>query len=418
MKKRIIAFIVVVLATTGIMVWTTPGLLRNVHLGLDLKGGFEILYEATPFEQGAKVTKESLVQTAQSLEKRADALGTSEPEVTTEGTNRIRLKLAGVTDEAAVREKMKEPMTLTFRSKDGTEKEPNQYNKTELIGTDFVEGGAKVEYDSLKQPVIAIKLKDAKKFEQITERLIGKELAIFLDENMLSNPVVRAVLSDGTASISGNYTVEEAKQLRDNINLGALPLKLTEKYSQSVGATLGQQSLTSTIEAGLIATVLIIIFMTFMYHIPGLFAAFALIVHTWLLIAVFVLADFTLTLPGIGALILGIGMAVDANIISSERIREELQSGKSVLSAVKSGSKHSLRTILDSNITTIIVAAVMFAYGTGAVKGFALVLIVEILLSILTNVYFSRFLLNLLLKSGKLLKPKYFGVKESEISEL
>lgn len=418
MKKRIIAFIVVVLVTTGIMVWTTPGLLRNVHLGLDLKGGFEILYEATPFEQGAKVTKESLVQTAQSLEKRADALGTSEPEVTTEGTNRIRLKLAGVTDEAAVREKMKEPMTLTFRSKDGTEKEPNQYNKTELIGTDFVEGGAKVEYDSLKQPVIAIKLKDAKKFEQITERLLGKELAIFLDENMLSNPVVRAVLSDGTASISGSYTVEEAKQLRDNINLGALPLKLTEKYSQSVGATLGQQSLTSTIEAGLIATVLIIIFMTFMYHIPGLFAAFALIVHTWLLIAVFVLADFTLTLPGIGALILGIGMAVDANIISSERIREELQSGKSVLSAVKSGSKHSLRTILDSNITTIIVAAVMFAYGTGAVKGFALVLIVEILLSILTNVYFSRFLLNLLLKSGKLLKPKYFGVKESEISEL
>jgi SecD/SecF fusion protein len=400
------------------MVWTTPGLLRNVHLGLDLKGGFEILYEATPFEQGAKVTKESLVQTAQSLEKRADALGTSEPEVTTEGTNRIRLKLAGVTDEAAVREKMKEPMTLTFRSKDGTEKEPNQYNKIELIGTDFVEGGAKVEYDSLKQPVIAIKLKDAKKFEQITERLLGKELAIFLDENMLSNPVVRAVLSDGTASISGNYTVEESKQLRDNINLGALPLKLTEKYSQSVGATLGQQSLTSTIEAGLIATVLIIIFMTFMYHIPGLFAAFALIVHTWLLIAVFVLADFTLTLPGIGALILGIGMAVDANIISSERIREELQSGKSVLSAVKSGSKHSLRTILDSNITTIIVAAVMFAYGTGAVKGFALVLIVEILLSILTNVYFSRFLLNLLLKSGKLLKPKYFGVKESEISEL
>lgn len=418
MKKRIIAFIVVVLATTGIMVWTTPGLLRNVHLGLDLKGGFEILYEATPFEQGAKVTKESLVQTAQSLQKRADALGTSEPEVTTEGTNRIRLKLAGVTDEAAVREKMKEPMTLTFRSKDGTEKEPNQYNKIELIGTDFVEGGAKVEYDQLKQPVIAIKLKDAKKFEKITERLLGKELAIFLDENMLSNPVVRAVLSEGTASISGNYTVEQSKQLRDNINLGALPLKLTEKYSQSVGATLGQKSLTSTIEAGLIATVLIIIFMTFMYHIPGLFAAFALIVHTWLLIAVFVLADFTLTLPGIGALILGIGMAVDANIISSERIREELQSGKSVLSAVKSGSKHSLRTILDSNITTIIVAGVMFAYGTGAVKGFALVLIVEILLSIFTNVYFSRFLLNLLLKSGKLLKPKYFGVKESEINEL
>ncbi|MNJ50082.1 preprotein translocase subunit SecD [compost metagenome] len=225
-------------------------------------------------------------------------------------------------------------------------------------------------------------------------------------------------MTDGTASISGSYTRQEANDLRDEINRGALPLKLTEKYSQSVGATLGKQSLYQTVQAGLIASLFILVFMIWMYRVPGILASFGLIVHTWLLILVFYFADFTLTLPGIAAIVLGVGMAVDANIITNERIREEMRHGKSVMSAVKAGSKHSFRTIMDSNITTIIVAIVMYIYGTGAVRGFALVLIVEIVLSIATNIYFIRFLLNLLLKAGKLLKPKYFGVKESEIGEL
>ncbi|WP_019639477.1 protein translocase subunit SecD [Paenibacillus fonticola] len=416
--KRIIAFITVVVVTTAIMAWTSPGLLRNVHLGLDLKGGFEILYEAEPFEAGAKVTRESLLKTAQSLEKRANQLGTSEPEVTTEGTNRIRLKLAGVTDENEVRKLMKKPSTLTFRSKDGTETLPEQFKKIELVGTDFVEGAAYVEMDQLNQPQVVIKVKDKDKFAQITERLYNKQLAIFLDEELLSAPTVRAVMTDGTASISGSYTRQEANDLRDEINRGALPLKLSEKYSQSVGATLGKQSLKQTVEAGLIASLFILIFMIGMYRVPGLIASFGLIVHTWLLILVFSLADFTLTLPGIAAIVLGVGMAVDANIITNERIREEMRLGKSILSSVKAGGKHSFRTIMDSNITTIIVAVVMYIYGTGAVKGFALVLIVEIVLSIATNIYFTRFLLNLLLKAGKLLQPKYFGVKESDIGEL
>ncbi|WHX48049.1 protein translocase subunit SecD [Paenibacillus woosongensis] len=416
--KRLIAFITVVVVSTAIMAWTSPGLLRDVHLGLDLKGGFEILYEAEPFEAGAKVTKESLLKTAQSLEKRANQLGTSEPEVTTEGTNRIRLKLAGVTDENEVRKLMKKPSTLTFRSKDGTETSPEQFNKIELVGTDFVEGGASVQFNQLNQPEIAIKLKDKEKFAKVTERLLGKELAIFLDDELLSAPVVQAVLRDGNASISGNYTREEANDLKDEINRGALPLKLTEKYSQSVGATLGKQSLYQTIQAGLVASLFILVFMIWLYRVPGLLASFGLILHTWLLIVVFNFADFTLTLPGIAAIVLGVGMAVDANIITNERIKEEMRQGKSILSAVKAGGKHSFRTIMDSNITTIIVAIVMYIFGTGAVRGFALVLIVEIVLSIATNIYFIRFLLNLLLKAGKLRKPKYFGVKESEIGEL
>ncbi|EOS58254.1 protein translocase subunit SecD [Paenibacillus barengoltzii] len=416
--KRIIAFITVVVVSFGIMAWTTPDLLKNVRLGLDLKGGFEILYEASPLEGGGQVTKESLIQTAKSLEDRANKLGTSEPEVTTEGTNRIRLKVAGVTDEETVRKTMKEPASLTFRSKDGTEKNADEYNKIEMIGTDFAENGAKLEFTQMNEPVVSIKVKNKEKFAEVTKRLLGQPLAIYMNDELVSDPIVQAVLTDGSAQISVGGDLEKAKELRDKINLGALPLKLTEKYSQSVGATLGKQSLNQTIEAGLIGSLFILLFMVGMYRVPGLIASFTLIVHTWLLILVFVWADFTLTLPGIAAIILGIGMAVDANIITNERIHEEIRAGKSIMSAVKAGDKHSLRTVLDSQITTIIVAAVMYAYGTGAVKGFALVLIVEIVLSIATNIYLARFLLNLLLKAGKLLKPKYFGVKERDIREL
>lgn len=415
--KRLMGFIITVLVLTGAMAFTTPGLLDKVRLGLDLKGGFEILYHAEPMETGAELTRASLLKTAESLEKRANALGTSEPEVTTEGTDRIRLKIAGVTNEAEVRKKMKEPAVLTFRST-GEGDAAGAYSKIELVGSDFVEGAAEVGRDNLNQPIISIKIKDKDKFAEITKRLLGKNLAIYLDENKLSDPTVQAVLTDGSASISGNYTIKEARELADTINLGALPLKLTEKYSQSVGATLGKQSLDQTIQAGLIGSLIILIFMIGMYRLPGLLASFALLLHTWLLILVFVLADFTLTLPGIAAFILGIGMAVDANIITNERIREEMRSGKSILSSVKAGNKSSFRTVMDSNITTVIVAAVMFAFGTGAVKGFALVLIVEIVLSIATNLYFSHWLLSLLVKAGKLNKPKSFGVKESDIRAL
>lgn len=415
--KRLMSLIITVLVLTGVMAFSTPGLLDKVRLGLDLKGGFEILYQAEPMDTGGELTKASLQKTAESLEKRANALGTSEPEVTTEGTDRIRLKLAGVTDETEVRKKMKEPAVLTFRSAAEGDA-PGTFSKIELVGSDFVEGAAVVERDNLNQPVIAIKVKDKSKFAEITKRLIGQKLAIYLDENLLSDPVVHQELTDGSASISGSYTIDGARELADTINLGALPLKLTEKYSQSVGATLGKQSLDQTIRAGLVGSLIILIFMIGMYRLPGLLASFALILHTWLLIAVFVVADFTLTLPGIAAFILGIGMAVDANIITNERIREEMRSGKSILSSVKAGNKTSFRTVMDANVTTIIVAAVMFAFGTGAVKGFALILIVEIVLSIVTNLYFAHWLLSTLVKAGVLKKPKQFGVKESDIRAL
>lgn len=407
--KRFAAFLAIVVVMFGVIAWTSPSLVKDVRLGLDLKGGFEILYEATPLEGGVELTPQSLKETARSLEARIDKLGITEPEITTEGTNRIRVRLAGVENEDEVRQILGEPVNLTFRAPDGTIK---------LKGTDFVENGAKVEYDQMGNPLVTIQLKDAELFEKVTKELIGQTLAIYLDEEQISNPMVDSAISGGTAQITGDFSLDEANDLKDKINMGALPLKLTEKYTQSVGAKLGQQSLQETVEAGLIGTAIILVFLIILFRIPGVVAAITVITYTWLLVLVFVLMNATLTLPGIAAFVLGIGMAVDANIIMYERIKEEIRSGKSLLSSLKSGSKNSFRTIMDANVTNIIASIVLYWVGNGAIRGFALTMIFSILVSILTNVFLSRLLIQLLIKSKLFMKPSYYGVKESEIREL
>ncbi|GIP31401.1 protein translocase subunit SecD [Paenibacillus sp. J2TS4] len=407
--KRMAAFVILIVLTLGVVGFTSSQLVSKVRLGLDLKGGFEILYVATPVHDEGTVTKDALRETARSLEKRVNAQGIAEPEITPEGEDRIRVRIAGVTDESKVREMLKKPAILTFRAPDGT---------VQLDGTDFKPGGAKVEYENGTMPMVAIELKSAEKFAEVTGRLVGQQLGIYLDDDMISNPTVNYVINSDKATITGQFTYEEAKNLADTINLGALPLNLTEKYTQSVGATLGQLSLQQTVKAGLIAFVLIILFMLVFYRVPGIIATITLITFTWLLLLVFVLMNATLTLPGIAAFVLGVGMAVDANIITYERIKEELRSGKSVLSSFRAGSKSSFRAIMDANLTTILAGVALYFLGTGAIQGFALTLIFSIIISILTNVFFSRLLLHLLIRSNAVSKPKYFGVKEAEIREL
>lgn len=407
--KRIVAFFAVVIITLAAVVLTTPNLMKNVRLGLDLKGGFEILYEATPIDASRPLTRDALVQTARALEERANALKVAEPEVITEGTNRIRARIAGVTNQEEVRAIMKKPAELSFRGPDGTK---------ELVGPDFKEGAAKVQFGQTNQPEIHIEVNDKDRWRDVSQRLLGQPLSIYLDETLLSAPVVQGVFTDGRATISGNYTFEEAQQLAQVINMGALPLNLTEKYTVSVGATLGQLSLEQTVYAGVIATICILLFMAAYYRVPGMIANVTLIAYIWSLLGVFYLLKATLTLPGIAAFVLGIGMAVDANVITYERIKEEIRSGKSIMSSLRAGSKSSFRTIMDANVTTIIAGAVLYYIGNGAIQGFALTLILSILLSILTNVFLSRLLLHLLIRANIFAKPGYYGVKGSEISEL
>ncbi|WP_309120402.1 protein translocase subunit SecD [Paenibacillus sp.] len=408
-KKRLTAFILIVLVTLGVVAGTSLPIAQSIKLGLDLKGGFEILYVASPLEEGTEVTQDSLRETARSLEERVNKLGTTEPEITPEGTDRIRVKIAGVTNEAEVREILNKPAELTFRGPDGTK---------EMLGSDFVQGGASVQFDQAGQPYIQLQVKNAEKFRQVTEKLLGQPLAIYLDEKELSAPIVQSVIANGQASITGRYTFNEAKEIADVINLGALPLKLTEKYTQSVGATLGQQSLEQTLLAGVVGLIVILLFMVVVYRIPGLLASISILAFTWLLLLAFRLMGVTLTLPGIAAFVLGIGMAVDANIITYERIKDEIRSGKKVSSALRAGSKNSFRTIMDANLTTIIAAAVILFLGSSSVKGFGVILIASIVASIITNVFFSRLLLSLLVRSRAVEHPKYFGVKEDEISAL
>ncbi|CAH1204308.1 Protein translocase subunit SecDF [Paenibacillus plantiphilus] len=418
--NRMLAFLLVVVVSVGVVAATSTELVKQIKLGLDLKGGFEILYQAEPITPGGVITQDALRETAKSLEARVNANGVEEPEITPEGNDRIRARIAGVTDQEDLRNILKKPQELTFRSARGCAEDAG-YCKVELTGIDFVEGGANTQQSTLGSWEITIELKSATQFAEITREVakLGRnQLAIYLDETELSAPNVSYEINSKEAVISGNYTREEAKKLKDTINLGALPLKLTEKYTQSVGASLGQLSLQQTLFAGGLGTVLVLLFMMIYYRIPGIIASISLIVFIWMLLLGFYLINATLTLPGIAAFILAIGMAVDANIITYERIREEMRSGKSVLSSLRAGSKNSFRTIMDANITTIIAGLVLFFIGTGSVKGFAVILILSIIISVITNVAYSRLLLYMLIRSNKFNKPAYFGVKESEIREL
>lgn len=415
--KRIAAFLITVIVVLGAAVYTTPALTDKLRLGLDLQGGFEILYQAEPIEEGAEVTPQSLKETALSLAMRADALGVAEPEVDTEGKDRIRVSLAGVENEDELRDIMKQPANLTFRSADGCPT-PDDFCRIELRGTDFKENAANVFLNEVNQPIVQIEVKDKKKFEEVSRRLLGKPLGIFLDDEMLSAPVVRGVFTDGKATIEGQETLAEANRLKDIINLGALPLKLKELSVQRVGPTLGQMSLDQTITAGIIATIFIFVFMLAYYRVPGIVASISLTVYVWILLIAFYWMNATLTLPGIAAFVLGVGMAVDANIITFERIREEMRAGKSLLSALKAGSQNSLSTILDANITTVVAGAALFFFGTGAIRGFAVTLIASIVVSMLTNVLFTRLLLHLLFRGFPRMKPELLGLKSSQIADL
>ncbi|GAB7386511.1 hypothetical protein BSNK01_03460 [Bacillaceae bacterium] len=407
--SRMLAFVLVVAALFALIAATLRGVLNDITLGLDLQGGFEVLYEVKPLEEGKTVTRETLLDAVQAIERRINVLGVSEPEVTIEGSNRIRVQLAGVTDQDEARRILGEPAKLTFRSPDG---------KILLTGDELKEGGARADFDQYNRPVVALEFKDPEKFARITREYLQQPIGIYLDENLLTNPVVQQVITNGQAQIDGMESVEEAKELAALLNAGALPVEMKEIYSNSVGAKLGEMALEKGVFAGYIATALILLFMLFYYRAPGLIANIMLIAYIYLLLVVFKWMQATLTLPGIAAFILGIGMAVDANIITYERIREELRSGKTIRAAVKAGSRRSLATILDANITTIIAAAVLLYFGTSAIQGFAVTLIVSIVASMITAVFGTRWLLSLLVQSNAVNKLWFFGVKEGEVREL
>ncbi len=408
--SRMIIFLLVVGALAGLLITTTVPVAKNITLGLDLQGGFEILYEVQPLEANQQVNTELLRATAEMVEKRVNIGGVTEPDVTIEMPNRIRVKIASqTTDQDKLRSLIGKPAVLEFRDEAG---------KVLFRGADLAPGGASVGYDNLNQPVVVLKFKDPDKLEEVTRAYVGKLMPIYLDENMLTNPRIQQAISGGTATITGDYTVESAQELASILNSGALPAKLIEKQVTSVGASLGAMALQKTINAGYVGAALILVFMLVVYRLPGLIANITLAVFTYSCLVVLDWMDATLTLPGIAGFILSVGMAVDANIITTERIQEELRSGKTILSAFRAGQRRSFITIIDGHVTTIIAAGVLFFFGSSAIQGFAVTLVMTIIVSLITNVFFSRFLLWLVIRANAFKKPVWYGVKESEIGEL
>ncbi|BAU27032.1 preprotein translocase subunit SecD/SecD/SecF fusion protein [Aneurinibacillus soli] len=407
--SRIVTLLIITAVIFGTVAMTGKKVAMNTTLGLDLRGGFEILYEVAPLDPKQKATKQTLQDAVHALESRVNVLGVSEPEIQAEGENRIRVRLAGVTDQQKARDLIGKPAKLTFRDAQG---------KILMDGGDLAENGAQGAFDQYQRPIVSLKFKDPKKFADVTQKYIGKPMAIYLDQELITAPTIQSVIPNGVAQIDGQKSIEEAKNLAAILNAGALPVQMKEVFSTSVGAKLGQEALHSGVEAGLIGTAIVLVFMMVYYRMPGVIACITLVAYIYLLMLMQNLMHATLTLPGIAAFILGIGMAVDANIIMYERIKEELRSGKSYLSAMRAGSKRSLSTILDANVTSIIGAIVLFWFGSSSIRGFAITLILSILVSLVTAVAGSRLLLNLAVRSNLFNKPGYYGVKERDIREL
>ena len=374
---------------------------RYIKKGLDLEGGVYILYEAKSVGD-TEVDYDAIQRAMTIIRNRIDELGLTEPVLQTEGERRIRIELPGIEDQAQAMEIIGKTAQLTFVSPEGD---------VLLTGGDL-----KTAYFTRGQrnePLVALEFNEEgkEKFAEATEKYLGKQIAIELDNELISAPTVQAVIKDGNAVITNIPTAEEASALALLLRSGALPVELEELETRSVGPVLGENALKLSLSAGLIGLAIVMLFMLFYYKFGGLVADISLVVYLALVFLILTLLKATLTLPGIAGLILSIGMAVDANILIFERIKEELQAGKTTFTAINAGFSRALRAIIDSNITTVIAALVLFIVTTGTVRGFALVLLIGIFSSVISAIYLTRYLLRLAVRSRLIKSAAYLGVR-------
>lgn len=371
-----------------------------IHKGLDLQGGIEVLYQASGTAD-QPLTANALQRTVQVLGLRVNKLGVSEPVIQAEPTrNRILVQLAGVQNPRQALKILGTTAKLEFKSSKGT---------VIVTGSDLQHASAQVDTTQTPPNVVAVQFNAVgqKKLAQWTAKNVGKPMGIYLDGKLLEAPTIQpGCCPSGSAVITGSQTFQAAQNFAIELNSGALPLNLRIISENSVSATLGQSSVRASMMAAVVALVLVVAFMFLVYRIPGFWADIALLVYALALMGVLVGINATLTLPGITGMILSIGMAVDSNVIIYERIREELRAGRSLRSSVDLGFQHGLRAILDSNTTTIIAAVVLYYLGSGLIRGFAVTVGIGVLISLLTAVVFTRYLLRWLVEAGS--KPSWW----------
>ncbi len=382
----------IILSSTGV------GETMSIPLGLDLSGGVSITYQVMDENPSA----EDMNDTIYKLQKRVESYST-EATVYQVGDDRITVEIPGVQDANQILEDLGNPGSLEFQLPDGS---------VFMTGDMVEDAQAATTTDKYgnKAYIVSLKLNDegAKVFGEVTSENIGNRLPIVYDGETISYPEVQSAITGGEAQITGMSTFEQADTLATQIRIGSLSLQLSELESSVVGAQLGSQAIESSLKAGAIGLVIVMVFMIVMYAVPGIAASLALAIYTTLVIATLYLFEITLTLPGIAGIILGIGMAVDANVIVFSRIREEIATGKSVQTSMKIGFQKAMSAILDGNITTLIAAVVLMALGSGTVKGFAYTLMIGIILSMFTAMVVTRWILYSMYALG-LKNEKFYG---------
>ena len=371
---------------------------NKIKLGLDLRGGTYVVLQAD-----GKIEADTMDKVRDIVERRIDSLGVSEPVIQLSGNDRLIVELAGIKDPQKAIELIGTTAKLEFKIKnaDGT------YGPTLLEGSAIKT--ANLSQGQFGQPEVAFELnaEGSEKFAQITRENVGKQLAIMLDNKEQSAPVINTEISGGKGVITTGDP-EDAKNLTNLLKSGALPVGIKILEIRTVGATLGTESIQQTKLAGILAMIIIWIFMFAVYKIPGLIADVVLVIYGLLTMGSLSMIGATLTLPGIAGFILTLGMAVDANVITFERIRDELRKGYNLSDAIEFGFKNGLPARLDGNITTLLIAGVLFFLGTGPVKGFAVTLTLGTLITLITAVFVTKVIFNLAVEVFKLKKEKLF----------
>ncbi len=359
-----------------------------INKGLDLQGGVSVLEEI----QGDNVDQKTIDRTVELLALRVNKLGVSETVVTREGKKRIRIEIPGKFDAKEVIDGVAKTGELKFIGPD---------KQVILTGKDVKEATSYIDQEDGK-PAVGLELNSegARKFSDATQKFLGQKISIYMDEQLLTDPTVSVHIANGKASINGSKSLEEAKKNANLINSGSLPVVVKPVQSKMIGASLGGNALSLSILAGEIGIGLVLLFMILYYRVPGVIASIALVLYIYIVLLAFASVKVTLTLSGIAAFLLTVGMAVDANILIFERTKEELKSGKSIKSSIDAGFHRAMTSILDSNITSIISGLVLYSVGTGAVKGFALTLIIGVVLSMFTAITVTRSLMNLAANMG------------------
>ena len=417
MKNKKIMFwaIVLIVIVSTIIIFIKP-----TKLGLDLVGGSRLMLEAQLPSTMARITPEDMANLQFAIENRVNKLGVAETVVQRVGEKRLLIEIPNVTDLKEAKAFLGETAQLEFK-KEGKDKKGNQiWVDTGLTGKDLRK--STLSTDSVGQWVVALEFNDAgaKKFGNLTKELVGQQMAIFFDGDLQSAPVIREPILGGHAQISGGdsgFEYAEAERMVNLLNAGALPLPAKIVEENTVGPTLGADSIAKSKFAGMIGLGLVMLFMIAYYRVPGLIADIALVIYSLILFALFKTIPVTLTLAGIAGFILSIGMAVDANILIFERTKEELRAGRNLFTAINSGFDRAFTSIFDSNMTTIITCAILYFLGTSVVKGFALTLAIGVMVSMFSAITVTKNFMHLIFGTGELKYPGMFGLSKDEIGK-